>query len=134
MANTRPSGNRICGPISGTSPGGPAGSGSAVLPALTHWLVAMTYFCALGMLLHCTAKTVPSGSNVQPSSEFESRLLPPADQLPDSGSQIAVKLSGVLSSLPSKTRPSGRTQDDASPIFVQPTGVAIGVQTSVTGS
>jgi hypothetical protein len=85
------------------------------------------------MLLHWTASTVASGSKVHPSSELRSRLFPPADQVPDSGSQIAVDDGNELPlSLPNSSRPSGNTQEEASPICVQPAGVAIGLQTSAT--
>src|SRR3974390_2694638 len=107
---------------------------AGVAPAGTHVLVAMTYFCALGTLVHCTARTVPSGSRVQPSSEFRSRLVPPLDQVLDSGSQIAVACGNELVlGFPSRRRPSGMTHEEASPMFVQPTGVAMAVQTSVVG-
>src|SRR5271157_3858232 len=118
----------------GTFTGRP-GSVAPVLPAGTQVLVAITYFCALGTLVHCTARTVPSGSSTQPSSEFGSRLAPPSDQLPDSGSQIAVACGKEFeSAFPSRRRPSGNTHEEASPILVHPTGVASGVQTSVVGS
>src|SRR6516164_7289030 len=111
------------------------GSVGPVLPAVIHWLVAITYFCEWGTAVHCTQSTVPSGSNVQPSSEFRSRLFPPVDQVPDSGFHMAVAVGNeLILALPSSTRPSGNTQDEASPIFVQPTGVAMGVQASITGS
>jgi hypothetical protein len=50
--NTRPSGSRIAGPISGTMPGQDCGSVTCVFPALTHWSEAMMYFSELGILEH----------------------------------------------------------------------------------
>jgi hypothetical protein len=70
-------------------------------------------FSAFGGVEHCTDKTVPSGRSVKVSSELESLLLPEKTQAFATGSYIAVLTSSID---PTKTRPSGRTQDGASPI------------------
>ena len=83
IQNTRPSGRRRAGPISCELA---CTRITGVEPALTHLPPATTYFSALPMFVHSTARMVSSGRSVQVSSSLGSSLLPVAVQVLATGS------------------------------------------------
>src|SRR5690348_11820809 len=133
MQKTRSSGIKMAGPISIDIPGtlSTRSDAEGTDPALTHVLLPIRYRSALGWLVTSAHKIELFGSSVQLSSELLSSLLPPSDHVLVVGSKIAVRveLMSTNSSLP-----SGRTQDGASPMLVQPAGGDTADQESATGS
>src|SRR5271165_5918799 len=123
----------MAGPISIETPGtlSTKSDEAGTDPALTHVLVLISYLSTLGWLSTSAHKIEWFGRSVQLSSELLSSLLPPSDHVLVMGSKIVVCVELIS---PSRTLPSGSTQEGASPILFQVGGGGTADQESATGS